>query len=147
MSNTFQRVGVYGLIFNSFSQILIVKRSPNDSHPGVWEMPGGALEINEQPQQGALREIKEETNLNVNIFYTISTTSSFSEKQPEVQVVRISFLCSVANPASLKLNHEHTEYKWVNPNNITEKPLSDFLGATLQILKLHPELIPDRKLI
>lgn len=110
-------------------------------------MPGGALEINEQPQQGALREIKEETNLNVNIFYTISTTSSFSEKQPEVQVVRISFLCSVANPASLKLNHEHTEYKWVNPNNITEKPLSDFLGATLQILKLHPELIPDRKLI
>jgi 8-oxo-dGTP pyrophosphatase MutT (NUDIX family) len=141
MNETHQRIAVYGLIFNSSKEILVVKRSLHDSHPGLWEMPGGALEYREQPHEGALREIKEETNLDVELLYPISTSSGFSKKKPDIQVVRIAFLCLSKNSDPLSLSHEHIEYQWVKPEQITLSPLSKFLQSTLQIISLNPKLI------
>ena len=141
MLNNYQRVAVYGLIFNASQEILIVKRSLHDSHPGLWEMPGGALEYGEQPSQGALREIKEETNLDTEVLHPISVISGFSKKNPSVQVVRIAFLCFTSNSESLILSAEHSDYKWVNPYQITHSPLSEFLKKTLQTISYYPKLI------
>ena len=44
--------------------ILLIKRS-NPPKAGSWAMPGGALEADEPPEVGASRELKEETNLDV----------------------------------------------------------------------------------
>ncbi len=46
----------------SADQLLLVKRSipPN---LGDWCLPGGYIEMGESPKSGALRELKEETNL------------------------------------------------------------------------------------
>jgi len=141
MDNTNQRVAVYGLILNQVGEVLLVKRSMEDSYPGIWEMPGGALEFGEQPQIGALREVKEETNLEVEILYPITTLSGFSGKSPHTQVVRITFLCLCINANLTKLSHEHIDYKWVKPENIEEPIISDLLKATLQVIAKYPKLI------
>jgi len=141
MNRTHQRVAVYGLIFNPSQEILIVKRSLTDSHPGLWEMPGGALEYGEQPHEGALREIKEETNLDAKILFPISTLSGFSEKTPNIQVIRIAFLCYATNPGLVKLSHEHIEHQWINPKDISLSSLSEFLQATIKQILKHPQLL------
>jgi 8-oxo-dGTP diphosphatase len=141
MNDTHQRIAVYGLVLNDSGEILVVKRSLRDSHPGLWEMPGGALEYGDQPDKGALREIKEETNLDVELMYSISATSGFSKKNPNVQVIRIAFLCYANNPDSLVLSHEHIGYQWIKPHQITVSPLSEFLQATLKIISKYPTLI------
>lgn len=141
MNNTRQRVAVYGLIFNSSQEILVLKRSENDSHPGLWEMPGGALEYGEQTLDGALREIKEETNLDVKILYPISTLSGFSKKTPDIQVIRIAFLCLATNPELIKLSHEHTDYQWISLNENPSSPLSEFLQRTIELILKYPQLL------
>jgi len=141
MKNTQQRIAVYGLIFNQLSEILVVKRSASDSHPGLWELPGGALIYGEDPDKGALREIKEETNLNVTLFYPLLTMSGFSSKMPNTHVVRIIFLCQAKDPTSLILSSEHIDYQWLQPDRINVSPLSDLLPKTLQTINKYQDLL------
>ncbi len=141
MNGTHQRIAVYGLIFNSSQEFLILKRSENDSHPRLWEMPGGALEYGEQPLDGTLREIKEETNLDAKILYPLSVLSGFSKKTPNIQVIRIAFLCHVTNPELVKLSNEHTEYQWISLSETTPSPLSEFLQKTIELILKYPQLL------
>ncbi|MGB2791584.1 MAG: NUDIX domain-containing protein, partial [Candidatus Moraniibacteriota bacterium] len=57
---------VHALIVNADGEVLLIKRSETeDVLPGVWDIPGGTLEDGEDPKDGATREVKEETNLEV----------------------------------------------------------------------------------
>ncbi|MFA6648093.1 MAG: NUDIX domain-containing protein [Candidatus Izemoplasmatales bacterium] len=51
------------VIVNEKNQVLLQKRSDN----GLWGLPGGLLELDETIQEGAIREVKEETNLDVKL--------------------------------------------------------------------------------
>ena len=51
--------GVEMWIINNNS-ILMTKRSPEKSHPGNWEVPGGGCQAGETPMETMKREISEE---------------------------------------------------------------------------------------
>ena len=57
------RVGI-ALIINKDNQVLLVKRKGSHGE-GTWSTPGGHLEFGESPEQCAIREAKEETNVDV----------------------------------------------------------------------------------
>ena len=48
------------------NQILLVKRAFQPGK-GFWGLPGGFVELNETPEIAAVRELKEETNLDGNV--------------------------------------------------------------------------------
>jgi len=50
------------LVLNSQRELLLVRRAVEPSE-GEWCLPGGFMELGETPEQGVLRELKEETNL------------------------------------------------------------------------------------
>ena len=45
---------------------------------GEWGLPGGFLELNETLEEGASRELKEETNLNGNFVKLVGNCSHFN---------------------------------------------------------------------
>lgn len=55
-----------GIIVKVNNKVLLCKRNNDGSLPGEWSIPGGKLEENETPIDGAVREFYEETNLKVN---------------------------------------------------------------------------------
>ena len=55
------RPGTCAAVFNERGEILLQKRADN----GFWSMPGGAVDPGESVEQGALREVWEETGLQV----------------------------------------------------------------------------------
>jgi len=50
------------VVIDDQKRILLVKRSA-EPKKGFWCLPGGFMELGETPEQGALRELKEETGL------------------------------------------------------------------------------------
>jgi len=53
------------VIFNQENKILLVKLTYQQFHP--WGLPGGSLEYSETPEDGMVREVHEETGLEVDV--------------------------------------------------------------------------------
>ena len=54
-----------GIILKYGDEVLLCKRSPEESLPNVWSIPAGGMENGESPGQTAIREFHEETNIKV----------------------------------------------------------------------------------
>ena len=65
------------LICPKDDKILFVKRA-FDPGKGEWSLPGGFLELGETLEEGAKRELKEETNLNGDVIKFIGNCSHFN---------------------------------------------------------------------
>ncbi|PJA86924.1 MAG: hypothetical protein CO141_02175 [Candidatus Moranbacteria bacterium CG_4_9_14_3_um_filter_42_9] len=106
-------VTVKGIIRKS-GKILVVKRSNADDHkPGVWETVGGGMDEKNTPQKSLEKEIKEEVNLKVKIIEPFNVF--FFKKDTGEYKVGITFICNYV-AGKVKLSHEHSDYKWIEPN-------------------------------
>lgn len=74
---TAPRVGV-GVIITRDQQVLLLRRR-NVHGAGTWSTPGGHLDFGELPEQCAVREVKEETGLDINaVTFRAITNDVFS---------------------------------------------------------------------
>ena len=64
-------VGATTLVFNSKNELLLNLRSDTNN----WGIPGGSKELNETLEECAIRELKEETNINANDLELITVLS------------------------------------------------------------------------
>ncbi|MBN2444111.1 MAG: NUDIX domain-containing protein [Spirochaetales bacterium] len=86
-----------------------------------WQMVSGKIEKGETAWQAALREIKEETNIIPNEFYSADLVETFYEiNQNCINLVPI-FVGFVNEPVTIQLDpKEHDEYKWVTKDEAKE---------------------------
>lgn len=56
-------IGVYGILIKNES-ILLIKKA-NGPYKGKLDLPGGSLEFGEKPEKTLIREMKEETGLDI----------------------------------------------------------------------------------
>ena len=74
MEHLFSHIGVRVFIVDSQNRLLLVKHTVTDEDTEFWILPGGGLEENEYSWDAAIREVKEETNLDikvVDLLYTL----------------------------------------------------------------------------
>jgi 8-oxo-dGTP pyrophosphatase MutT (NUDIX family) len=68
-------IGVHGVIARADGQILVLRRAPAMLYrPSHWDLPGGHLALEEEIQQCLLREIVEETSLEVELAHCSGLT-------------------------------------------------------------------------
>ena len=76
----------------------------------TWHFPGGALEFGEELHAGLIREIKEETGLNITI--TQQLPHIYSAVRRHWHGLLIPYLCSIVGSDTVHLDHESTDYGW-----------------------------------
>ncbi len=84
-----------GVVLIEDSEVLLVKRKyePNE---GGWTLPAGFVEMEEDVETCAVREMKEETNLDVELTGFFRICSAFDD--PRVSVVLVLFLARRTGP-------------------------------------------------
>lgn len=110
---------VAGLIYKD-NNVLIAKRLTGDSNVfDKWEFPGGKVEPNETDEHAIEREIEEEFELKIKAKKYI--TNNICEYPTKIVNLKL-YECEYVS-GELKL-HDHSEYKWVNPKDITNYNLA-----------------------
>jgi 8-oxo-dGTP pyrophosphatase MutT (NUDIX family) len=95
-------------------KILVVQRAMDTRCPGAWETIHGRLDKGELPQDGAVREVKEETGLTVTRLYSVTVQPFYLHQLGAVQLA-IVFAAFVDEPATVTLGAEHQAYEWLSP--------------------------------
>jgi len=92
-------------------RVLVLQRARDTRCPMAWEAVHGRLEPGESPEEGALREVREETGLEVQRLYSIRVQPFYVVK---LRVVELSvvFAAFVESRAAL-LGEEHQRYEWL----------------------------------
>ncbi len=121
-------------------KILILKRVRASSDGlGYWELPGGGLEYGESPEKALIREVKEETGLDIKVLKPVYT---FTAIRPNYQTVGIGFLSTPTND-HVVLSHEHTEYKFVDSTELKDyinpKIYDDIILSLKELKELNIE--------
>jgi 8-oxo-dGTP diphosphatase len=118
--------------------ILIFKRSQKvGSYQGRWAGISGYVEKDKTEDEQILIEISEETGLCNNDFYLIKKGIPLDFQDSTLQVIwRVyPFLFEIKEPEKIKIDWEHTEYKWIKPNELknfeTVPSLSEALISVL----------------
>ena len=120
---------VRGIIKNGSGEILIVKRHPKSkTDPEMWELPGGKVEREEFFADALVREIKEETNLDVEIGdFCEAVQNDYSHKRT---VQLMMYLINVKG--EVKISEEHTEFMWASIEKIKTLEISTSLKKLLE---------------
>lgn len=98
-------------------EFLILRRSDDDEDmSGVWEFPSGNAECGEDLVNALVREIKEETGIDIKKeeIKILSLDQYESEKPDYIKCsVQINFLCEFKEKPIVYISEEHTGFEWV----------------------------------
>jgi dATP pyrophosphohydrolase len=94
---------------------LLLQRAETDSlYPGIWQVITGSLARGEHTVRGALREIREETSLEVENLWVVPHVNTFYVARNDSVYVSPFFAARVAADAEPLLSEEHQAYLWVS---------------------------------
>ena len=107
-------VGVACIVIDDNGQILLGRRK-RGQYKGLWCIPCGFVEYEEDVHSAAVREFKEETNLDVKIIRVYTVNSNFHD--PANHTVGIWFLTQVVG-GCMKAGDDLDAVNYFNLNNL-----------------------------
>jgi len=125
-------VGV-GVLVKRGDRVLLVRRR-FDPGRGKWSIPGGLVELGETVRDAALREVYEETGLNVKLDRLLSVVD-YIERSRDGRVrfhyVLVDFLAYVEGSEKVKPSDEFLEVRWVKASEVRRYDITDSLRKLL----------------
>lgn len=101
------------IIENQQGQILIARRKKGKSQAGMWEFPGGKIEMGETAQDCLVRELQEEMNIR------IQPGEQFGVNEHDYGTVQIRLITYWATFESGEMRLvDHDEYEWVHRDEL-----------------------------
>lgn len=127
------------IITNEVGKILLLQRPLDDFMGGILELPSGNVEAEEAINQGLVREVKEETNLDtrtigmfINSFDYLSSSGKKSRQ--------FNFEVKVENCENLILT-EHDNYVWLDYEEVrNNERITDEVKYTIEIYNYNKNI-------
>jgi 8-oxo-dGTP pyrophosphatase MutT (NUDIX family) len=94
-------------------RVLALRRTVGTRCPGAWEPVHGHIEPGEEPEDAALREVREETGLAVDRLYVVRVQPFYLRKVKRVEMAAV-FAAFVAEPADVTIAGEHDDHAWLS---------------------------------
>ncbi|MCX6785665.1 MAG: NUDIX domain-containing protein [Candidatus Komeilibacteria bacterium] len=116
-------------------KILIIKESSNyqeGTNAGKFDVPGGRIKPGQNFAESLLREIKEETGLEVKIGqpFFVNEWRPIVKDEPW-QVIGIFFKCTTETDKVI-LSQDHDEYLWIDPADFKKYNLIENLTPAFE---------------
>ncbi|MEU8527875.1 NUDIX domain-containing protein [Streptomyces sp. NPDC048629] len=110
-STPLHSVSVAGAVVREDGRLLAIRRADN----GRWELPGGVLELTEAPEAGVVREVFEETGIQVEVDELTGVYKNTTRG-----IVALVFRCKPYGGTE-RTSEESTAVDWLTPAEIEER--------------------------
>lgn len=122
------RLAAYAIVVDDSDRVLLALWNEQDEHS--WTLPGGGVELDESPEDGAVREVREETGYDVELtgLLTVDTHVVAPERRLHwhdrpLKSVRVVYSARVVGG---ELTHEvdgtTDEARWIPLGDVTGLP-------------------------
>ncbi|WP_425407674.1 8-oxo-dGTP diphosphatase MutT [Hwanghaeella sp.] len=101
-------------------RVLIAKRPPGKKMAGLWEFPGGKVDIGETPEQALIRELKEELGIDTRQSCLAPLTFA-SHAYDDMHLLMPLYACRVWQGDPVP--KEGQELAWVRPVRMKDYPM------------------------
>jgi type II secretory ATPase GspE/PulE/Tfp pilus assembly ATPase PilB-like protein/8-oxo-dGTP pyrophosphatase MutT (NUDIX family) len=101
-------------------RVLALQRRLGTRCPGAWEPVHGHIDPGEEPEDAALREVREETGLSVDRLYIVRVQPFYLHKTRTVQLA-IVFAAFVTEPGKVTIAEEHQRAEWLSVDDALER--------------------------
>lgn len=127
---------IYNTKLNKY--LILLKSNTEDINPATFDMPGGRIKFGEKLEEAVVREVKEETGLDV-ITQQIFNAWTFVKEDKDFQLTGIDFLYTTEQE-EIKLSDEHSGFEWKKSVEIiSDEKHPDWLRKTIEKAeKLRP---------
>jgi 8-oxo-dGTP diphosphatase len=100
------------------TKVLLIERK-NKPYKGCWAFPGGFVNIDETAEDAARRELKEETNLEIENVWQVGAFSKV-DRDPRERVITIAFYAIVYGERSVSGSDDASRARWFSLNKLPE---------------------------
>ena len=113
-------IKVVAALIEDDNKVLLARRSTGDINVlGKWEFPGGKVEQDENELEAIEREIKEEFELTIKAKeFLINNVCEYPTKVVDLRLYKCDYVSGEFNL------HDHSEYKWVDKEELLEYDLA-----------------------
>jgi 8-oxo-dGTP diphosphatase len=123
--------------------LLLVQRK-KEPFQGKWAFPGGFLEIEEEPKTGALRELKEETGLELQQLHQVQAFGKV-DRDPRGRTISIAYLGLIheGDLPSVKADSDAGDARWFPIDELPEMAFDHRDILKVSCLRLNSFLKAD----
>ena len=128
---------VGALIYNEAGEVLMIRtRKWSD----LWGIPGGKIHYGEASVTALRRELKEETNLDVDSISFVLVQDCIHSKEfyREEHFLLLNYTCIVRGTPTVTLNSEAQEFQWLMPKTALELNLNQPTRTLLETILAGP---------
>jgi 8-oxo-dGTP diphosphatase len=127
------RVGVSAVIWNAHGRMLLIQRA-NPPRQGEWSLPGGKVEFGEPLRTAVLREIREETGLEIEILDLVDVAELLPDtsRNTDHHYVLIDFSARVLSGEPVAAS-DAKKARWFTMEEVGSLPLWDETRRVIQL--------------
>ncbi len=107
-------------LIDADGRVLIAERPPGKAMAGLWEFPGGKVEVGETPEETLIRELLEELGIVVKEACLAPLTFA-SHAYADFHLLMPLYVCRRWE-GQVSARH-HTRLAWVRPNKLRDYPM------------------------
>jgi len=142
-----RRIAAYAVCADSSARFLLVRASPRSGTPGVWSLPGGAVDHGESPNDTVVRETAAETGLSVAVVKlrdVLADMRALPHRGVTIHTDRLVYEVSVRGGVLLDRVGRPTDLaRWVDRDDAAGLPLRPFTAAALGLPPASVDLRPE----
>ncbi len=124
---------VVGAVIIKQDRVLLLQRPENDFMGGINELPSGNMGLNENIDEALKREVKEETNLNINKILKYLGHFDYNSSSGK-NTRQWNFLVSV-DEGTVKLT-EHDAFFWADKDHEAFKKVTDSVKEIIEKIEV-----------
>lgn len=131
-------VGVAAAIWNDRREILLIRRA-KEPRKGQWSLPGGKVEFGETLHAAVLREVREETGLEIEIIAlteALETMLDDATGAPNTHYVLIDYSARVVS-GTAKAASDAADARWFTMAELAQTPVWDEMRRVIALSELQ----------